>query len=467
MKIVSSYLETLLEIINEIIFFSIGGENGIPLIVLWLVAGGLFLTIRMKLINLFGFKHAIVVVAGKYDREEEVGEVSHFAALSVALSATVGLGNIAGVAIAISIGGPGAVFWMTLAGFLGMASKFTECTLGHKYRQIKPDGTVAGGPMYYLEAGLASLGQPLMGKILATSFALLAIASALGSSSIYQANQSLVAVTTVIPSLTNFSWIYGLGVAILVGLVIIGGIRRIGLVAEFLIPIMCGIYICTCVWVIVANFSLIPQAIETIITQAFFPKAVTGGITGAMIQGFRRSAFSCEAGVGIAAIAHGAAKTSESVREGIVALLEPFIDTIIICNLTALTLIVTGVHNDPQYQNLSGAALTSAALSTVVSWFPSVLAIAVFFFAFSTMTTWGYYGQLCWSYLFGEKSVILYQILFLLAIFLGSIINPQTVIEFSDALFITMAFPNLIGLYCLSPQVARELTNYWEKYLHS
>ncbi|MDY7022526.1 MAG: alanine/glycine:cation symporter family protein [Cyanobacteriota bacterium] len=456
----SATFSQVLELINNIIFFDIGG---MPLIVIWLIAAGAIFTVWMRFINLRAFKHAIDIIRGKYDHPEDIGEVSHFQALATALSATLGLGNIAGVAIAIGLGGPGACFWLTLAGFLGMTTKFVECTLAQKYRLVKPDGSVAGGPMYYLSEGLSKLGLPGFGKILAILFATLAICGALGSSSIYQSNQSLAGVAQVIPILAEKSWIYGLVMVGLVGLVIIGGIRRIASVAATIVPVMCGLYILGAVWVILFHFTEIPAAVTTILSSAFSLKAATGGTLGAIIQGFRRSAFSNEAGLGIAAIAHSVAKTDQPIREGLVATLEPFIDTVIVCNLTALVIILTDAYNNPEFANLGGSELTSAAFSTVIPWFPYVLAVAVFLFAFSTMISWGYYGQLCWEYLLGGRTAIVYKLLFLLAIFMGSVANPTAVIEFSDAMYLTMALPNILGMYFLADQVSQDLKDYFQQ----
>ncbi len=442
------------EAIFGVLFFSIGG---FPLIVLWLIGGAVFFTLRMGFVNIRAFRHAIDVVRGKYDDPNEVGEVSHFQALSTALSATVGLGNIAGVAIAISIGGPGAALWMTLGGFFGMSSKFVECTLGQKYRVTKPDGTVSGGPMHYLARGLAEQGHRTFGKVLAILFSLLAICGAFGGASMFQANQSYGAVSSVLPMP---GWLYGAILVSLVALVIIGGIQRIGMVAGTIVPLMCVIYVAASLWILLVNFTEIPTAIATILTSAFSPGAIEGGVIGVIVQGLRRSAFSNEAGIGSAAIAHSAARTEEPIREGIVALLEPFIDTIVVCNMTALVVVITGVYADPQFAELGGAELTSAAFGTVIGWFPAVLAVSVFFFAFSTMISWGYYGERSWDYLFGEGSLIIYKILFLLAIFIGSIANPTAVIDFSDGMLLAMAFPNLLGAYFLSNQVALDLKNY-------
>ncbi|MGD1705097.1 alanine/glycine:cation symporter family protein [Dapis sp. BLCC M229] len=460
---ISANFSDLLKNIDAIIFYSIGGDQGIPLIVLWLISGGLFFTIRMQFINLRAFKHAIDVILGKYDDPNDEGEVSHFQAVATALSGTVGLGNIAGVAIAISLGGPGAAFWMTIAGFLGMSTKFIECTLAQKYRIFNPDGTVAGGPMYYLSIGLGDLGQKKLGQILAGMFAFFNILAVLGSSSIFQSNQSQVVVANVLPFVAERTWIYGLVLVLIVGLVIIGGIQRIAGVAAAIVPAMCGVYFFAALWVILANLTAIPNALISIIHGAFVPQAMAGGLVGALVQGFRRAAFSNEAGLGLAAIAHATAKTDEPIREGIVALLEPFIDTIVICNMTALVVIITGVYNNPEFANLGGSELTLAAFTSVIGWFPSVLTVCIFLFALSTMISSSYYGQVCWQYLFGDRSVIIYKVLFLIGVFVGTVTNPEAVIQFADALKITLAFPSLLGTYFLCGKVATDLENYMKR----
>ena len=451
--------------IFQVLFFSIGG---FPLIVLWLICAGIFFTIQMNFINIRAFRHAIDIVRGKYDDPNDEGEVSHFQALATALSATVGLGNIAGVAIAISVGGPGAVVWMTVGGLFGMTSKFVECTLGQKYRIIKPDGTIAGGPMYYLSAGLADMGQKTLGKILAIAFSIFTLGGAFGGANMFQANQSYGAVSTVLPFLPP--WVYGLILLTLVGLVIVGGIQRIAQVAGTIVPAMCVLYVLCSLFVLLTNVTAIPGAIATILSGAFIPQAVGGGIIGVIVQGLRRSSFSNEAGIGSAAIAHSAAKTDEPVREGIVALLEPFIDTVVVCNMTALVIVITGAYNSPNYAEIrdrgAGAELTSAAFGSVMEWFPILLAIAVFLFAFSTMISWSYYGERSWEYLFGEGTIIVYKVLFLVATFIGSVSNPTSVIDFSDAMLLAMAFPNLLGAYFLSGQVLIDLKHYMRR-LHS
>jgi AGCS family alanine or glycine:cation symporter len=448
---------TFVGYIFDVLFFEVAG---FPLIVLWLIGGAIFFTLRMGFINLRAFKHAIDVVRGRYDDPAEEGEVSHFQALSAALSATVGLGNIAGVAIAITLGGPGATLWMTLGGFFGMSSKFVECTLGQKYRTVKPDGTISGGPMHYLAEGLAEKGQATLGKVLSIMFCFLAICGTFGGASMFQSNQSFGAVSNVIDIP---GWLYGLVLVTLVALVIIGGIQRIGMVAGTIVPVMCVIYVAASLWILLVNVTEIPAAFGTIFSQAFSPEAVGGGVVGVIVQGFRRSAFSNEAGIGSAAIAHSAARTEEPVREGIVALLEPFIDTIVVCNMTALVIVITGVYANPEFSELGGAELTSVAYGTVIGWFPALLAISVFFFAFSTMISWGYYGERSWGYLFGDRSLIIYKVLFLLAIFIGSVANPASVIDFSDGMLLAMAFPNLFGAYFLAGDVARDLNGYMKR----
>ncbi|PSF37298.1 alanine glycine permease [Aphanothece hegewaldii CCALA 016] len=455
--LLNQLLQAIYQTLSAVLGFSIGG---MPLIVLWLIAGSFFFTIRMKFINFRAFKHAIDVTRGKYDNPDEPGEVTHFQALATALSGTVGLGNIAGVAIAISLGGPGAAFWMTIAGFLAMTLKFVECTLGQKYRILRADGTIAGGPMYYLEQGLAEKGYPRFGKVLAILFCILAIIGGGGGSTMFQTNQSYLAVAQVFPWFVTHAWVYGLIMVLLVGIVILGGIKSIGAVAGTIVPFMCGIYVVASIWVILANISLLPVAIGKIITEAFYPQALAGGFIGTIVQGFRRAAYSNTAGQGVAAIAHAAAQTTEPVREGIVSLLEPFIDTIIVCNMTALVMVITGAYNDPRFNELNGTQLTQAAFGSVISWFPYILAVCIFLFAYSTVMSWGYYSELCWEYLFGDRGNIFLKIGFLIIVFLGAVINPKIFIDLSDLMLISVAFPNLLGCYFLGNDVALDLKNY-------
>ncbi|VEP13499.1 Sodium/alanine symporter AgcS [Hyella patelloides LEGE 07179] len=445
---------------EQVLFVSIAG---IPLIILWLVLGSIFFTIRFGFIGIRGFKHALDIARGKYDTEEGTGEVSAFEALATALSSTVGLGNIAGVAIAIQMGGTGAVFWMSMAAFFGMASKFIECTLGQQYRQINPDGTVSGGPMYYLSEGLQELGFAKLGKIMGLVFAIFCTGASFGGGNMFQVNQSFAAITALFPSWESYNWLFGILAAIFVGLVILGGINRIGIVTSKLVPLMIGIYLAACLWVIAVNITEVPQAINTIWQQAFSANAIEGGFVGMLVLGIRRSAFSNGAGMGTAAIAHSAAKTDEPIKEGIVAILEPFIDTIIICNLTALVIILTGTYGNNVAADISGSELTALAFSQIIDWFPYVLAVVILLFGFSTTVAWSYYGEKSWAYLFGKDYIFIYKGLFLICIFLGAIIDLGVVVDFSDMMLIAMAVPNILGCLLLSNKVAKSLSNYWFK----
>ncbi len=449
----------------------------LPLIVLWLVFGAIFFTYKMRLVNVRLFRHAIEVVRGKYTDPASVGEVSHFQALTSALSATVGLGNIAGVAIAVSLGGPGATFWMIVAGFLGMASKFTECTLGQKYRTVSADGVVMGGAMHYLSKGLQTeRNLPKLGKLLAVMFSFLCIGGSFGGGNAFQVKQSLEAVAEVIPALNDANWIYGLVMSIAVGVVILGGIKSIAQTAEKIVPAMCGLYILASLYVILVNVELVPQAFAEIIGGAFSPDALYGGAVGVLVVGFKRAAFSNEAGIGSAAIAHAAAKTEYPVREGAVALLEPFIDTIVVCTMTALVIVITGAYHNPEYGALiagnKGAALTSQAMGEAISFFPYVLSVAVVLFAYSTMISWSYYGERCWAWLFGENPALfsmgkhaslIYRVIFLIFAFLGSIVTATNILDFSDLMILGMALPNIFGILFLVKGVRGDLDQYEEK----
>ena len=447
----------------SLLFWPIPGLQ-MPLIVAWLLGGAIFFTFKMGFVNIRFFKHAIELVRGKHDSKQSIGEVTHFQALTTALSATVGLGNIAGVAIAIGTGGPGATFWMILVGFLGMSSKFTECVLGQKYRKIRKDGRIMGGAMHYLSAGLKELKLKHLGGLLAGLFCLLCIGGSFGGGNAFQVVQSLDLIKTVFPILSDYPWIYGLTLCVLVGLVIVGGIQSIAKVASYIVPFMCGIYLVACTYILITLSDQIPQAINLIWNEAMNPSAAFGGFLGVLIIGIKRAVFSNEAGIGSAAIAHSAAKVSHPVEEGIVALLEPFIDTIIVCTMTALVIIVTGSYLEPANQDLiannQGGALTSAAMGSVISWFPYLLSVAVFLFAFSTMISWSYYGERCWVWLFGDRSSIIYKGMFLLFTFLGSIITATNILDFSDLMILGMAFPNILGLLLLSNNVKKELIDY-------
>lgn len=466
--------EWLVGPLATVLFWKIPGVD-MPLVVAWLALGAVFFTFRMGFINVRLFGHAISLVRGKYDSPNTVGEVSHFQALATALSATVGLGNIAGVAIAVGTGGPGATFWMAVFGLFGMSAKFAEVTLGQKYRHLRPDGSVMGGAMYYLSDGLAAIkvgksgSLKLLGKVLAVLFALLCIGGSFGGGNSFQVKQSLDQVRTLVPVIDSSPWIYGLVMAALVGVVIIGGIRRIARVADKIVPFMCGLYVLACLYILLAKAGDIPAAFALIIDGAFNPDAAFGGFVGVLVLGIKRAAFSNEAGIGSAAIAHAAAKVDHPVQEGVVALLEPFIDTVIICTMTALVIVITGAYanTDPAYAaaitNQQGAALTSLAMGQVVTWFPLLLSVAVVLFAYSTMISWSYYGERCWVWLFGERASMSYKVLFLVFTFLGSVITATNILEFSDLMVLGMALPNMLGLFILSGVVARELADYRQK----
>ncbi len=442
-----------------------------PLIVGWLILGGLVFTVYLGFINLRGFAHGFRLLRGDFSSKRDAGpgEVSHFQALTSAVSGTVGLGNIAGVAVAITIGGPGATFWMVLAGLLGMSTKFVECTLGVKYRLEKADGTVSGGPMYYLSRGIAENypGMKWFGWKLAIIFAICTMLGAIGAGAMFQANQAYSQLLNVTggaegPLAGNALW-FGLAYAALAGAVVLGGITRIGSVTAKLVPSMAVLYVLGCLFVILTNIGQLPGAIGAIFTGAFTGEGAVGGIIGALIVGFRRAAFSNEAGLGSSAIAHSAVKTRDPVTEGFVALWEPFIDTVVICTMTALVIIITG-----QYLVAGGGdgvQLTSNAFGSVVSWFPYVLTFAVLLFAFSTTITWGYYGAKAAAFMARENKGVLYgfKIFYLFTAVLGCTLQLSSLVDIADALLFIMAIPNLIGVYLLMPVVKRELNAYWAR----
>ena len=449
----------------DLVFWDDGTDHDIklPFIVFWLIAGATYFTLRFGFINVRAFKHAWVVTTGHYDDPDDPGEVTHFQALSSALSATVGLGNIAGVAVAVAMGGPGAVFWMIVAGFLGMSSKFTECTLGQMYREVGEDGHILGGPMRYLQQGLAELKLPRLGRVLSILFAVMCIGGSFGGGNMFQANQSYAQVAAVLPFFSG-GWgalAYGFILAFLVGVVIIGGIRRIGQVAGFIVPIMCGIYLVAGLFIVFTHLDQVGPAFGKIVGEAFTPQAGFGGLIGVLVTGFRRAAFSNEAGVGSASIAHSAAATDEPVREGIVALLEPFIDTILVCTMTGLVVVITGAYEGGGEE---GVLMTSKAFATVLPWFPKVLSLAVFLFAFSTMISWSYYGERCWAFLFGPQLSMVYRLLFLAFVVFGSVLRLGNVIDFSDLMILGMSFPNILGAVLLSGKVSDALKGYWARY---
>ncbi len=458
--------------LSDLVFYSVPlGESQLPLIVVWLIAGALYFTVYLRLINIRGFVHAIRIVIGREDKKEKApGEVSHFQALTTAVSGTVGVGNITHVAVAISIGGPGATFWLIVAGFLGMASKFVECTLGVKYRQINADGTVSGGPMFYMDKGLAARDLPRLGKTMAWYYAVCIILGCLGIGCMFQANQAYVQFVNVSGGDTSpfatRGWLFGAILAVLTALVIIGGIKSIARVTSRLVPFMALLYVTTALVVIGANISAVPAALASIVTNAFSPEGVTGGMIAVLILGFRRAAFSNEAGIGSSAIAHSAVKTDEPVTQGFVAMLEPFIDTVIICTITSLVIILT-VY-DPSMLNdgtISGVELTSSAFASVIPWFPNVLAVVVMLFAYSTMISWSYYGLEGFIYIFGSKrwAKATFNTVFCLFIIVGCTTQLDAVLDFSDAMVFAMALANILALYLLGPTVKRELNAYWAR----
>lgn len=542
---INDFFGPITQVVESIVFFSVTiGEFTIPFVLIWLVVGALIFTIYMGFIQFRAFGHAIAVVRGKYDDPNDTGEVSHFQALTAALSGTVGVGNIAGVAFAVAIGGPGATFWMIIAGLLGMASKFTECTLGVMYRNVNPDGSVSGGPMYYLDKGMKELGMGKFGKVLAVLFAIACIGGSFGGGNMVQINQAtnqLVDVTggdfqrgevgglaitlgqteTAIDSIAyvqqisrkeihitpddpatlasiqsviqasddkvqmkvengkilanrdvsffaNQGWIFGVMMAIVVAIVIIGGIKSIARVTDKVVPFMVGVYVLGALVVLGYHFTDIPAAFGLIFSSAFNGDALYGGAIGVLIQGFRRAAFSNEAGVGSASIAHSAVKTNEPISEGVVALLEPFIDTVVICTMTALVIIVTNYGGAGAEASFYGRevvgdiGLTSNSFASVISWFPPVLGIAVILFALSTMISWSYYGLKCWTYIFGESKTneIVYKVLFCMFVIIGSAISASAVFDFGDAMIFAMCFPNVFGLYFLMPKVREAFKNY-------
>ena len=466
---IDSSFGTLVNFLEPILFADL---RGIPLIVLTLLIGAVTFTIYFGFINVRGFKHSIEIIKGKYDNPNDVGQISHFQALTSALSATIGLGNIAGVAIAVTLGGPGAVFWMVFIAFFSMSAKFVSATLGLMYRKVNDDGSVSGGPMYYLTYGFENKGKlSYLGKFLGVMYALFIIGGAFGGGNMFQANQSyeLFGKLTGIPN-----YIYGIILAILVGFVIIGGIKRIGETTEKIVPSMVTIYVAASLFIILSNITMIPNVISSIISEAFNPSAAYGGFIGALVTGIKRGVFSNEGGVGSASIAHSAAKTDEPVREGIVAMIGPFIDTIVVCFMTACVILITADNNDV-YQNATaliaeqgatavGASMTSAAFDSVIPGFRWVLAIVVFLFSYSTMISWYYYGNKGWKYLFGDSGIPIYQVMYLSCTILGAIASLGNVIGFSDMMILSCAFPNIIGAMFLLPQLKIKLNDYWSRY---
>ncbi|WP_432073831.1 alanine/glycine:cation symporter family protein [Streptomyces wuyuanensis] len=481
-KAVSGFFEPIAGWLGDVVFYSVPvAGTELPLIVAWLVVAGLVFSTWFGLVQIRKFRLAVDVVRGKYDEKGSTGEVNHFQALTAAVSGTVGLGNIAGVAVAVSIGGPGATFWMILCGLLGMATKFVEVTLGVKYREVHADGTVSGGPMHYLPKGMADrFGKngKTLGKVLAVLASFMILFFGLFGGNLFQVNQSYAQLVSVaggengaLGSSTG-ALFFGILIAALVGIVLLGGIRSIASVTSKLVPAMAGIYVVACLVVLLVNVTAVPDAIATIVREAFSPTGVVGGVIGALIVGFKRAAFSNEAGLGSAPIAHSAVKTKHPASEGLVALLEPFIDTVLICTMTALTIVIASPASYEAARKAAsegesvggGVTITSDAFGTVLPWFPYILTIAVLLFAISTVLTWGYYCLKAWTHLFGRSkaSEITFKVLYTLFAVAGSLLTLQTLIDMADAVLFMLAVINIIGLYLLAPVVKRELNSFME-----
>ncbi len=458
-QFLETYFAPIAEWLSAIVFFApiVGGVE-IPLIVLWLMAAAIFLTIWLRFQPITGLGHSIDVIRGKFTRKTDPGEVSSFQALATELSGTVGLGNIAGVAVAISLGGPGAALWIVIFGFFAMSVKMAEATLGVKYREIDGDGRTHGGPMYYLKNGLADIGWAKTGKVLAYLYAIFTLVGVFGAGNLFQANQGAAILGTQlgIPFLDNNRWFIGVVLAVLAGLVIIGGIRSIGAWTAKLTPAMAVVYFVAVVVILVSNAAAVPAAAATIVSSAFTAEGIAGGFVGVAVAGIQRALFSNAAGVGSAGMAHSASKTKDPATEGFTAMWEPLVDSIIVCTLTALAITVTGVYEGGEED---GIVMTSAAFGTVAEWFPYILTVAVALFAFSTILSYYYYGQLAAEFLFGHSNVVarVFQLIWILAVVLGSAVSLESVIMFSDAMFFLMTIPNLLGIYFLAKVVRYEV----------
>ncbi|MDH5552314.1 MAG: alanine:cation symporter family protein [Nitrosomonas sp.] len=467
-KAIDTAFEPISNAVASVIFYSITVMNlDIKIVLVWLVIAALFFTFYLGFINIRYFWHAIEVLRGKYDNNNAEGQINRFQALMTSLSGTVGLGNIAGVAVAISVGGPGAAFWMAIMGVFGMSTKFVEVTLGVKYRLhgSKSDPTaISGGPMYYLRAGFDKLNQPRTGRFMAGLFAICCVGGTIGAGALFQANQAYQQALVVTGGdggfLADRGWLFGLFMALLVGVVIIGGIKWIAAVASKIVPAMAIVYIVAGFVVIGIHYTEIPLAMQTIFEMALYPQAGIGALMGALLMGVQRATFSNEAGLGSSAIAHSAVKTDVPVSQGMVGMLGPFIDTVIICMVTALVIVISGAHIDGN--GIEGVELTSRAFASGISWFPYILSLTVFLFAFSTMISWSYYGQKCATYLFGEHNLVegIYKILFCMFIVIGASTQLSNIILFTDSMVFAMAIPNIIGLYILAPEIKQDLKIY-------
>ncbi|MEJ0086375.1 MAG: alanine/glycine:cation symporter family protein [Pseudomonadota bacterium] len=455
---INAWLAPVADWFGKVVFFSIPVHGApLPLILVWLIMGGIVCTLAFRFVNLRGFKHSLQVIRGDYSDKSHPGEATPFQALSTAVSGTVGLGAIGGVAVAVTLGGPGAAFWMVVAGFLGMSTKFAEVTLSVKYRKVRPDGTVSGGAMYYVPVALERRGMPRLGKFLAGFFCVAAVG---GSLTIFQVNQAYAQFHAV----TGFDhgFVFGLVIAVWIGIVLFGGVQRIVKWTDKLSPFMCLLYVVAALVVLGANYSRVPDALVSIVRGAFDADAVTGGIVGALIQGFRRAFFANEAGLGSAPMAHATVRTNEPMSQGFAALMEPFLDTVIICLLTALVVVVTGVN---ETSSSEGIALTSDAFATVVPWFPIVLAVVAILFALSTVLSWGYYGEQAWTWLFSERysSRVAYRLFLCSVLSVAGTLKLSQIVNIVDSLNFSMAIPNLIAVYLLIPELRADLASYWQR----
>jgi len=470
-ELINDLVQPITDFINRIIFFEIPiFGTGVPIVVFWLFAAASFFTVYFNFLNFRGFRHAFKLIKGDFSDKNNSGEINHFQALCTALSGTVGIGNIGGMAIVISMGGPGAVFWLFVAGLLGMATKFIECVLGVKYRVVHEDGSVSGGPMYYLSRGLGDLGWVRLGKFMGTFYAIAMVVGCLGIGNMFQSNQAYEQFVVVTGGSSSYfldkGWLFGIVIAFVVGLVIIGGLKRIAQVTGKVVPFMALVYVVLALTIIFLNAEKLPWAIEAIVTEAFNPKAIGGGMIGVMIWGIKRAVFSNEAGIGSAAIAHSAVRTNEPVTEGYVALMEPFIDTVVICTITSLVILTT-VYDPTSGLEIQGIELTSRAFKSTLSWSVGPLSFIAILFAFSTMITWAYYGLKGWAYLFGYSKLSnnIFNSIFCIFVALGCMIQLSAVLDFSDAIVFLVAFPNILGLYFLAPTIKKELSSYQKRIL--
>lgn len=438
-----------------------------PLIVFIMLCGGIFFTFRFGFINLRYFKHAFDIAFGRYDNKDakdKDGEVSHFQALTAALSATVGLGNIAGVAVAISQGGPGAVFWMWVTAFFGMSLKFSSCTLAIMYRTVGTQGKVLGGPMVYLSQGLKEIGREKLGKFFGGLFAVCAIMSSFGGGNLFQSNQTYAIISTNFPNIHPL--VVGVTLSFFAAIVLVGGIRRIGEVTSRLVPFMCGFYVLSCLFIIFANYHQVPLMFADIFRSAYSPDAVYGGFLGVLVIGITRASFSSEAGLGSAAIAHSAAKTKEPVREGLVGMIEPFIDTHMVCTMTALAILITNSHVGLEV-GTGGVEITGAAFASIHPVMPILLMLAIIIFAYSTVISWSYYGERATEYLFGQSlgpiAIKMYRTVYVFVIILGPLLTLGNVVDFADLMLLSMAFPNILGMVLLSKVTKKKVVEYQQK----